>query len=295
VKLDPAEQYLRVQGRRVERHLRGLLDRSGTRPRRLRRAMAHSLFAKAKRLRPGLALAAGESVGGKVRQLLPYACALELVHTYSLVHDDLPAMDDDDWRRGRPASHIAFDEATAILVGDALLTLAFETLARAALHNGASWPAATLELARAAGPAGMVGGQALDLAATARRLPAARLTELHQLKTGALIRAAIRGGALLGGASRLQLRALTAYAERIGLAFQIADDLLDISGGAELGKTSGKDQRSRKATYPRLLGQRRSRELMLRLTQEALSALRPLGPRAETLRHLARYVVARAR
>ena len=295
MKPDPAERYLRVQGRRVERELRRWLERSSARPARLRSAMAHSLFARAKRLRPGLALAACEAVGGTASSILPYACALELVHTYSLVHDDLPAMDDDGWRRGQPASHIAFDEATAILVGDALLTLAFEILARSAMRGGRRWAAATLELARAAGPAGMVGGQALDLAATARKPTGANLREIHQLKTGALIRAAVRGGAILGGATASQLRALTAYAERVGLAFQIADDLLDLRGGSELGKTPGKDQRSRKATYPRLLGQKRSHDLMLRLTEEALAALPPLGARASALKHLARYIVARAR
>jgi geranylgeranyl diphosphate synthase type II len=279
----------------VERDLRRWLARAEVRPSRLRRAMAHSLFARAKRLRPGLALAAGAAVGGAAASIRPYACALELVHTYSLVHDDLPAMDDDGWRRGQPASHVAFDEATAILVGDALLTLAFEILARCATRAPRRWAAASFELARAAGPAGMVGGQALDLAATAGRPTLEKLREIHQLKTGALIRAAIRGGAILGGASPARLRALTAYAERIGLAFQIADDLLDVRGGAELGKTLGKDQRSQKATYPRLLGPQRSQELMLRLTEAALAELRTLGPPADALRHLARYVAARAR
>ncbi|HEX9637918.1 MAG TPA: farnesyl diphosphate synthase [Acidobacteriota bacterium] len=292
---DPAERYLSSRGRRVERALRNWLNRIAIRPPRLRRAMAHSLFAKAKRLRPSLALAACESVGGRAAAVVPFACALELVHTYSLVHDDLPAMDDDPWRRGRPASHVAYDEATAILVGDALLTMAFEVLARTAVARGAPWPAATLELAAAAGPSGMVAGQAIDLAATARVLSPARLRQLHRLKTGALIRASIRGGALLGRANPTQLRALTAYADNVGLAFQIADDLLDIRGGRELGKTPGKDQRRRKATYPRLIGEQRSRERMLKLTGAAVHALRPLGSAAAALEHLARYVIARAR
>lgn len=264
---------------------------------RVVQAMHYSLFAGGKRLRPILCLAAAEAVGGGQEEALPLACALEMIHTYSLIHDDLPAMDDDDLRRGQPTCHKQFDEATAILAGDGLLTEAFYTLAAAAPRFQAR-EAMLLEvqqlLSEAAGYRGMVGGQMLDLMAEGRRITLKELEIVHRLKTGALLIAATRAGALAGGGSRLQVAALTAYGERFGLAFQITDDLLDVEGeAAEMGKAPGMDEKRQKATYPALLGLETSRQWAGRLVQEALAELEPFKERAAPLRELARYLLVR--
>ncbi len=259
---------------------------------RLRQAMRYSLLAGGKRIRPILALTAAEAVGAPARPVLPFACALEMIHTYSLVHDDLPAMDDDDLRRGRPTSHKVYGEGLAILVGDALLTEAFRVLASA---RGVPPPRAlraVAEVAAAAGEAGMVGGQALDLAATGARTSAARLQEIHRRKTGALLRASVRVGALVGGAAPADLRRLTAYGEHVGLAFQIADDILDAGGGA--GADGRKDRELGKATYPALLGLDGARRAAIRERDAAIAALGRFGHAAHPLRAIATYVVARA-
>lgn len=257
-------------------------------PPRLAAAMRHSVMGGGKRLRPVLALMAAEACGGDPAAALPAACALELVHTYSLVHDDLPAMDDDDLRRGRPTCHKAFDEATAILAGDALATLAFELIAREVRPAEAAVECVRA-LAEAAGPDGMVGGQMADLEAEGRSdgTPSA-LEAIHRRKTGALLRAALRLGAAVAEATPDQVRALDAYGRAVGLAFQIVDDLLDVQGDeAKMGKRVGKDSDHGKWTYPGLLGIEASRAKARALAAEAVAALEPLGPGAERLRALA--------
>jgi geranylgeranyl diphosphate synthase type II len=277
--------YLAARRRLVERALARRFPARGT---GLRRAIRYSLLGGGKRLRPILALAAGEVAGGSVRTVLPFACALELVHTYSLVHDDLPAMDDDDLRRGRPTSHRVFGEGVAILVGDALLTEAFGLMASATKVAPARVLAAVGEVARAAGEAGMVGGQALDLAAAGRRATLARIRAIHRGKTGALFTAAVRVGALVGGARPALLRRLTTYGEQLGLAFQIVDDITDAAQAGD-GRT---DAALGKATYPAVLGTAGARAHAERARDRALTALAPLGPRAAPLRGIARLVVA---
>jgi geranylgeranyl diphosphate synthase type II len=278
-------RYLAARRRLVED---ALARRFPPRSSRLRGAIRYSLLGAGKRLRPILALAAGEVAGAPVRAVLPFACALELVHTYSLVHDDLPAMDDDDLRRGRPTSHRKFGEATAILVGDALLTEAFGLMADA---GGVAPPralAVIAEVARAAGEVGMVGGQALDLAAAGRAATLAQVRDIHRRKTGALFTAAVRVGALAGGARPLLLRRLTTYGEQLGLCFQIADDIADAVEAGD-GRT---DRALGKATYPALLGRDRARAHAERARDAALAAVAPLGLRAAPLRAIAGLVVA---
>jgi len=259
-------------------------------PERLVDAVRYSLFAGGKRLRPALALGAAELVGGDDTPALPAACALEMIHTYSLIHDDLPAMDDDDLRRGRATSHKVFGEGTAILAGDALLTMAFDVAAQAkqvgVIH----------EIAQAAGVAGMVGGQQIDLESEGKGLGLEALRHLHAYKTGALIRVSLRVGAILGGADAVQLNALTAYGEHLGLAFQIADDVLDVAGSEEaLGKPVGSDAAKDKSTYPALVGLERARALGREAAASAVGALAPFGEEAAVFRALARYVVDRER
>ena len=282
-------RYLAARARLVERALAARLPASGG---RLRQAVRYSLLAGGKRIRPILTLAAAEVAGGSVGAALPFACALEMIHTYSLVHDDLPAMDDDDFRRGRPTSHRVFGEGLAILAGDALLTEAFGVMARARGVPPARVLAAIAEVAAAAGEAGMAGGQALDLAAAGRGATLARVRHIHRLKTGALIRAAVRAGTIVAGAPPRTVARLGRYAEHLGLAFQIADDILDAAGGPEAdGRT---DRALRKATYPAVLGGVGARAAAIRERDAACAALSGLGPRAEPLRAIAAHVVARA-
>ena len=276
--------YLAARQRLVEG---ALARRFPARGPSLRRAIRYSLLGGGKRLRPILALAAGEVSGASPRTVLPFACALELVHTYSLVHDDLPAMDDDDLRRGRPTSHRMFGEGVAILVGDALLTEAFGLMAGAPGVPPARTLAAVGELARAAGETGMVGGQALDLAATGRSSTLARIRAIHRGKTGALFTAAVRVGALVAGARPPLMRRLTTYGQQLGLCFQIVDDILDAVQAGD-GRT---DAELGKATYPAVLGMARARTHAEQARERALAALAPLGARAEALRAIARLVV----
>jgi geranylgeranyl diphosphate synthase type II len=265
-------------------------------PARLAEAMRYSVQAGGKRLRPALCLLAAEACGADPARALPAACALELVHTYSLIHDDLPAMDDDDLRRGRPTCHRAFDEATAILAGDGLLTLAFEIIVR---HTTPPEAAAgcVRALAEGAGPEGMVGGQMADLQAEGRTdaTPEA-LEAIHRRKTGALLRAALRMGGIVAGAPESVLQALDTYGRAVGLAFQIIDDLLDVQGDeARLGKRVGKDSDLGKWTYPALLGLDGSRAKARQLAEEAVAALEPLGSRADRLRAIAWDLLERDR
>lgn len=264
---------------------------------RLYAAMRYSVFNGGKRVRPLLAYGACEALGGTARQADGAACAVELIHAYSLVHDDLPAMDDDDLRRGQPTTHIAFDEATAILAGDGLQSMAFAVLASTE-HNSQSAEirlSMFQALAQAAGPAGMVGGQAIDLGSVGQQLLQPALEIMHRHKTGALIEASVRLGALASGrADEHSLAALSTYARAVGLAFQVQDDILDVeSDTATLGKTQGKDQANDKPTYPALLGLAAAKGYALELRDQALQALQPFGEAAEPLRALAHYIVER--
>jgi geranylgeranyl diphosphate synthase, type II len=294
------DRYLRERAALVERALAGAVHGgSGGAPAgRLFEAMRYSLLAGGKRLRPVLALAACEAVGGRLEAAMGFACAIEMIHTYSLIHDDLPCMDDDDLRRGRPTNHKIYGEAIATLAGDALLTDAFAVLARSGAAYGGVPPAALLatvaELAEAAGSAGMVAGQAIDLLGEGRSMTVQELEYLHRRKTGALFIAAARGGARLGGAGEAELAALEAYARALGLAFQVIDDILDVEASTEqMGKRTGKDAAHGKNTYPRLLGLDKSWQLARDLERRALGALDAFDQRAEPLRALARFTVER--
>ena len=292
-----APAWMESERRIVDRAIRRFLPRPGQVPPTVRRAMVYSLFPGGKRLRPILALQACRVVGGRIESVLPAAAGIEMIHTYSLIHDDLPALDNDDLRRGRAASHRMFGEATAILAGDALLTHAFEILSSSRSENGRAGRrlGAIAVLAHAAGVHGMIAGQVLDLEAEGRRFSYPDLLRIHRGKTGALISAALQIGALLGGGRPAQVRALKEYGDGVGLAFQIVDDILDQEGSAEgLGKTVGKDQRDRKATFPALLGIEASRRRAARAAEGAVAALRPLGRRAAPLADLARFIVERA-
>ncbi len=265
-------------------------------------AMRYSLFVGGKRVRPILCLAAGSAVGGDPDiefRLLPVACALECIHTYSLIHDDLPAMDDDDLRRGSPTCHKKFGEAEAILAGDGLLTYAFDLLSDPSHERGLSGLArlAIIQtIARAAGSLGMVGGQALDMAAEGKQIEFDHLRTIHRSKTGALITASVLAGAIGGGADTDQLADMRRFGDSIGLAFQIVDDLLDvISTTEELGKTAGSDAAQNKATYPAFFGVDRTRALAEEAVSQSLAALERFDERADPLRALARYIVDRTK
>ncbi|MCL2458866.1 MAG: polyprenyl synthetase family protein [Desulfobulbus sp.] len=291
--------YLDEQRRRVEDRLAALmLEPIGAFAQHIE-AMRYSLFAGGKRIRPVLCLAGAEAVdsGEQTRQrALPVACALECIHTYSLIHDDLPAMDDDDLRRGKPTNHTVFGEAAAILAGDGLLTFAFELLSgatSAALPDSARIRIIRT-IARAAGPLGMVGGQSLDMIYEGQQVGYEELRRIHRSKTGALITASVACGAMVAGAGEDQEAALKTYGDHVGLAFQIVDDLLDIEATtAELGKSAGSDTKADKVTYPSLFGVETSRIMAREAVQEAIAALAAFDHQADPLRALARYIVDR--
>lgn len=296
-------------GPRIDAALAARLHLNDGCPERLREAMSYSLLAPGKRLRPILVLLAARACGGNDDAAMPAACAIEMVHTYSLIHDDLPAMDDDDLRRGRPTCHKAFDEATAILAGDGLLTLAFETLVAGVKQQPAA--ACCAVLARAAGPCGMVGGQMDDVeeehagdqisnGASARAVPSssplARLESIHRRKTGAMILAALQMGAVVASGTPEQIATLEAYGQRVGLAFQITDDLLDVqSSMSAMGKRVGKDAQRGKLTFPGLLGLDQSTSRARQLISEASEALEVFGEEADGLRSVAQFVLERNR
>ena len=260
------------------------------------KSMRYSLFAGGKRLRPVLLMAAADAVGGEGRNYLRVACALEMIHTYSLIHDDLPAMDNDDYRRGKLTNHKVFGEGMAILAGDGLLTAAFEQILLQEKVDSACLAQVAREIAAAAGPSGMVGGQAIDLAASGQAQPLNQeeLRFMHRAKTGALFRAALRGGGLLAGATPDQLAALTVYAEEFGLAFQITDDILDVTGDeATIGKPVGSDERNEKETYVSLYSLDGARQMAEESVQRALTAIEIFGAEADVLRSLATYLVSR--
>jgi len=275
------------------------LKYDGEPPRPLHDAMRHSVFGGGKRLRPILVLAAAEVAGGAPETVLPAACAVELIHTYSLVHDDLPAMDDSPTRRGRPACHVLYGDAVAVLAGDALHAYAFELLARNAEIPGIAVTRvvrAIGELASAIGSGGMVGGQVLDLLAAGTQVAAADVRNIHRLKTGALLRACVRIGGILGGAPADTLDALSRYGDEVGLAFQIVDDILDVVGEqGKLGKGTGSDAAQAKITFPLVFGLADSRRLAREATERAVGALEPLGGRGRWLRDLAVFLLSRDR
>lgn len=258
-------------------------------------SMRYSLIGGGKRIRPVLALATAGAVGGEPEDILPAACALELIHTYSLIHDDLPAMDNDDYRRGRLANHKVFGEGNAILAGDALLTYAFELIAQPIPGIAPERQLRVIrEVAQAAGPAGMVGGQVLDLEAEGKQLALPEIERIHKLKTGAMLIASARLGAILAGGTEEKIEALTRYAQAIGLAFQIKDDILDIEGDSEtLGKPAHSDLRQEKSTYPSLLGLNGAKAELKTRTAEAHAALEIFADRGAFLHDLANYIAER--
>lgn len=290
-------EYLKEKGKIVEEALDRYLPKESEMPVTLHKAMRYSMMAGGKRIRPILCIASCEAVGGKAKKALPVACALEMVHTYSLIHDDLPAMDNDDFRRGRPTNHKVFGEAVAILAGDALLTEAFRIMTNSNLRKTIR-PDAILDvisdLAKASGSFGMVGGQVVDMESEGIEIDLPTLEYLHTRKTGALILASIKGGAKIGEGTYEEIEALTRYGECLGLAFQIADDILDIEGNIEeTGKDVGSDLERKKATYPSILGMPASKERASELIDMAIDSLRGFDEKAEPLREIAKYVVER--
>lgn len=280
--------------KQVDRALDRWLPAEKTSPATLHRAMRYAVFAGGKRLRPILCLAAAEACGGKISNALPAACAVECVHTYSLIHDDLPCMDDDDLRRGRPTTHKVFGEAVAVLAGDALATIAFEILAKTKETPRHAMREFFLELSRAAGSSFLVGGQVADMEAEKRQATPAELLFIHRGKTAAMIVASLRLGAMSANATPAQVKALGVFGENLGLAFQIIDDILDITQTSEqLGKSAGKDAAAGKATYPAVFGLEKSRREAARLTKNSLDALKPLGRRSDFLRAIADQLLGR--
>jgi len=290
--------YLKNYGKVVDEALDRFLPAENDLPASVHRAMRYSVFAGGKRVRPILMLAACEAVGGDHQLALPAACAMEMIHTYSLIHDDLPAMDDDDFRRGRPTNHKVFGEAIAILAGDALLTEAFILMSSpdyaAKVGAGRLLPVIR-EIGLCAGSRGMVGGQVVDMESEGKmEIDLATVQYIHTHKTGALIKASVKAGATLGGADEQGIAAISRYGEAIGLAFQIADDILDIEGTTEeIGKDAGSDEARGKATYPAVMGLADSKRRAQELVEIALEALARFDASADPLREIARYIVAR--
>lgn len=292
-------QYLERKREEVDQYLQTVIPSADTMPTTLHESMRYSLFAGGKRVRPILTIAAAEAVGVGVagQAVLPVASSLELIHTYSLIHDDLPAMDNDDFRRGKPTNHKVYGEAMAILAGDALLTMAFELCSRAHTDQGldaARQVRLIRELAVGSGNVGMVGGQVLDIQAENKDIDLTTLQNIHKHKTGMLIRAAVRMGAITAGATQAQLDDLTIYAEQIGLAFQIADDVLNVTGTREeLGKNPNTDAQRGKKTYPTFYGVEGAKQLADDCVAKANDRLASFGTKADPLRELARYITAR--
>ncbi|NPA94532.1 MAG: polyprenyl synthetase family protein [Thermodesulfobacteria bacterium] len=293
------KEYIQKRKQLVDEHLDRLLPQPEGPSGKVVEAMRYSISAGGKRVRPILMMAACEAVGGDFSTILPAACAMECVHTYSLIHDDLPAMDDDDLRRGKPTCHKVFGEAIAILAGDGLLTYAFELMTHPELTSyvgGRILNQAISIFAKAAGVAGMVGGQTADILFEDKPVDAQTLAYIHRHKTGALIRASVEMGALLGGGTPEQVERLSNYGTALGLAFQVVDDLLDVIGDEKkLGKPVGSDEKNKKATYPALFGIEETRKRAQDLKMEALDALSGFGSEAEPLRAIAIYVVERDR
>jgi geranylgeranyl diphosphate synthase type II len=286
--------YLAARQKKIDRALDRFLPKGTTKPATIHQAMRYSLFAGGKRLRPILCLAVAEACGGLTKSALPLACAIECIHTYSLIHDDLPSMDNDDFRRGRATCHKVYGEGIAILAGDALLTIAFEIAAAAQ-----AWPRYDLrkilrEIAIAAGSRKLIAGQVADLEGEGKKINRLQLRYIHENKTAALLTTSVRLGAMSANAAPTRLRTVGAFGRALGLAFQVIDDILDITQTSEkLGKSAGKDATAHKATYPAVLGLEKSRLEAGRLTRQAHNALRPLGKRGEMLHALADYLLER--
>ncbi len=291
------KRYLEQKRDEVDRFLESVIPGAATPPTTLHESMRYSLLAGGKRVRPILAIAAAEAVGTTSKAIFPVASSLELIHTYSLIHDDLPAMDNDDFRRGKPTNHKVYGDAMAILAGDALLTLAFELCSRPDLMDGldsARQVQIVRELAYGSGNLGMVGGQVLDIQAENRDIDLAALQNIHKHKTGMLIRAAVRMGAICAGATPTQLDSLTKYAEDAGLSFQIADDVLNVTGTREqLGKDANTDAKRGKKTYPTLCGVDGAKKMADDCTRRAIGRLSAFDAKADPLRELARYITSR--
>jgi geranylgeranyl diphosphate synthase type II len=290
--------YISQKTQQVNRFL-GSVFRDSVKDLRIVAAMEYSLMAGGKRLRPILCIAAAETVGGCQTEVMPAAAALEMIHTYSLIHDDLPAMDNDELRRGKPTCHVAYDEATAILAGDALLTLAFQLLSSvhvSSVEQSAKWLKAIYFIATAAGYHGMIQGQMMDIASEGKRLSREQLESMHALKTSALIEASLHCGALIGGGTHNQIESLEIYAKNIGLAFQVADDILNVEGDPQvMGKSVGTDALRHKSTYPSLLGLDESKALAGELITNALKSIEYFDKKADVLRAIASYVIERKR
>lgn len=278
----------------VEKNLSVELKKNPALEDKLAQAMQYSLMSGGKRLRPILLMAAADSINGSGEKFLTVASAIEMIHTYSLIHDDLPAMDNDDYRRGKLTNHKVFGEATAILAGDALLTLAFEVMTRQENISPEILLKVVQEMSIAAGAAGMVGGQSIDLESEGKKISMSTLKKMHMAKTGALFKAAIRSGAILAGANSEQLNALTIYAEKFGLAFQITDDILDVIGDEKnLGKPVGSDEKNNKSTYVTLTSIETAKNLAQKAVDDAVDALKNFGAEADFLRELVKFLLGR--
>jgi len=290
------ESFLAESSAKVNHALDKFLPKSSTRPATIHKAMRYSLFAGGKRMRPALCLAAAHACGGNDSQAIPLACAVECIHTYSLIHDDLPAMDNDDFRRGKPTNHKVFGEGIAVLAGDALLTMAFEIAAQCKGWSLYSHQAIILELSRASGSLQLIAGQVADVESEGKRISAKHLRYIHERKTSALLCCAVRLGGMSANCSPAQLKALTLFGYHVGLAFQVIDDILDVTQtSATLGKTAGKDTKARKATYPAILGLEASRRIAGELTQRAFDALQHFKGKAPALQALAQFLLGRDR
>jgi len=290
------QEFLMRRAEAVNRALGQFLPKATTKPITIHRAMRYSLFAGGKRMRPALCLAAAAACGGNETEAMPLACAVECIHTYSLIHDDLPAMDNDDYRRGKLTNHKVFGEGIAILAGDALLTQAFELVGKSRGWPRYSHQQLLLELAQAAGSLQLIAGQVADLEGEGKKTSARQLRYIHERKTSALLCCAVRLGGMSANADRSALKALTDFGYHVGLAFQVIDDILDVTQtSAKLGKTAGKDNRAQKATYPSIVGLKKSREIAKRLTDRAFAALKPFAGKAAALEALAGYLLQRDR
>jgi geranylgeranyl diphosphate synthase type II len=286
--------YLIARAAEVDAALDAFLPQANERPATIHAAMRYSVFAGGKRLRPVLCLAAAEACGGKIADALAPACAVELMHTYSLVHDDLPAMDDDDLRRGRPTCHKVFGEGMAVLCGDALLTESFIVLAQTISTKRYGSRDYLSELAETGGSRKLIGGQVMDLEGEGKKLTKRDLIRIHEAKTAALLSTSLRLGAMTANATSAKLEALTVFGHSLGLAFQVIDDILDVTQSTEvLGKTAGKDEAAEKSTYPAIFGLDASRKEANRLTQSAMDAIKSFGKKGERLREIANHLLKR--
>jgi geranylgeranyl diphosphate synthase type II len=290
------EGFLAKSTAEVNRALDRFLPSATIRPATIHKAMRYSLFAGGKRMRPALCLAAASACGGSNAEAMPLACAVECIHTYSLVHDDLPAMDNDDYRRGKLTNHKVFGEGIAVLAGDGLLTQAFEIAAQCKGWSRYPHQRVMVELASAAGSLQLIAGQVADLEAEGKKISAANLRYIHERKTSALLCCSVRLGGMSANCTPAQLQALTDFGYHVGLAFQVIDDILDVTQTSEqLGKTAGKDTKAQKATYPSIVGLQRSRKIAQELTDQAFAALKPFRGKAAALHALAQYLLKRDR